>query len=339
MSSRLCKTGGMHATSWHIWYDEETWSVTEFRTVPMSDVHPRLRHRECAMMHLCHQRGFEIAVMFVKVLRGLAAAAHTLQLDYSERQEVVDIAFSFLAKPRGCPVIVAGDLGVGLPTVHAYIRSNALQDKVQTHCINKQTFHTLFRSAKPAYRCTSINTDSPRMIAYQVEIYSGDQHPTAEVIHRSEHVALTPRLEVHMKILQQLTDGAGSTLPDSDDAHHTVALLYQPIAEKSRDKQGLLHTGPIDIDVSGNTFVSAILLLKKIRADVGAKQDETTLTGDQFETALQNLKTIFENHFLLNTKLAYDLRRKTADSSALTRQEKNKSIPTSVEPSRSGSGR
>ena len=54
MSSRLCHTGGMHATSWHVWYDEETWSVPEFRTVPMSDVHPRLRHRECAMMHLCH---------------------------------------------------------------------------------------------------------------------------------------------------------------------------------------------------------------------------------------------------------------------------------------------
>ena len=54
MSSRLCHTGGMHATSWHVWYDEETWLVTEFRIVPMSDVHPRLRHRECAMMHLCH---------------------------------------------------------------------------------------------------------------------------------------------------------------------------------------------------------------------------------------------------------------------------------------------
>ena len=31
MSSRLCHTGGMHATSWHVWYDEETWLVTEFR--------------------------------------------------------------------------------------------------------------------------------------------------------------------------------------------------------------------------------------------------------------------------------------------------------------------
>ena len=159
--------------------------MKEFHTVPMGNVHSSLRHREYAMMHLCHQRGFEIEVMYVKVLRGGAAAAHTLQLDLSGRQELVDTAFSFLARPRNCPGIVAGDLGVGLPTVHAYIRSAALQDIVQTHCINRQTFHTLFRSAKPSVRCTSINTDSPRMIAHQVEINSGDEHPTAEVIHRS----------------------------------------------------------------------------------------------------------------------------------------------------------
>ena len=135
-------------------------------------------------------------------------------------------------------------------------------------------------------------------------------------------VALTPRHKVHMKILQQLAGGAGSTLPDSDDAHLTVELLYQPIAEQTRDKHGVVHTSPIDVDVSGNTFVSAILLLKKIRAEVGAKKDGTTLTIVQFETALQNLKTIFENHFLLNRKLRDDLRRKKADPDALTRQEK-----------------
>ena len=71
MSSRLCHTRGIHATSWHVWYDEMTWSVTEFRSVPMSDVHPRLRDREYALMHLCHDRGYEIAVMFVKVLGGI----------------------------------------------------------------------------------------------------------------------------------------------------------------------------------------------------------------------------------------------------------------------------
>ena len=322
MTGEIRHTRGIHATSWHIWYDEEAWSVRGFRSVPMTDKHSRMRDRECAMLHLCHDRGYEIAVMFVKVLKGKQAAAHSLQLNYKERQEVVDIAFRFLAKPRDCPVIVAGDLGVGLSTVHNYIRSGALQDKVQTHCIKSQSFHTLFHSAKPGYRCTSIDTRSQRMIAYQIEINSGDPHPTAIVIHRSMPVALTPRQKVHMKILQQLADGAASTLPDSDDAHHTVELLYQPIAEQTCDEHGVVHTSAIDVDVSGNTFVCAILLLKKIRADVGAKTDGKTLTNVQFEEGLQNLKTIFETNFLLNRKLADDLRRKKDDPSALTREEK-----------------
>ena len=87
-----------------------------------------------------------------------------------------------------------------------------------------------------------------------------------------------------------------------------------------------MHTSPIDVDVSGNTFVSAILLLKKIRAEVGAKKDGTTLTTVQFETALQNLKTIFENHFLLNRKLAWDLQRNKDESRALSREEKKQII-------------
>ena len=180
------------------------------------------------------------------------------------------------------------------------------------------------------------------MIAYQIEINSGDPHPTAIVIHRSMPVALTPRHKVHMKILQQLADGAASTLPDSDDAHHTVELLYQPIAEQTCDEHGVVHTSAIDVDVSGNTFVSAILLLQKMRADVGAKKDGKTLTTVQFEEALQNLKTIFEDHFLLNKKLACDLRLKRDDETILAlslARRKNKSIPTSVEPSRSGSSR
>ena len=83
-----------------------------------------------------------------------------------------------------------------------------------------------------------------------------------------------------------------------------------------------MHTSPIDVDVSGNTFVSAILLLKKIRADVGAKTDGKTLTNVQFEEGLEILKTTFETNFLLNRKLADDLRRKKDDPSALTREEK-----------------
>ena len=161
-------------------------------------------------------------------------------------------------------------------------------------------------------------------MAYQIEINSGDPHPTAIVIHRSMPVALTPRQKVHMKILQQQADGAASTLPNSDDAHHIVELLYQPIAEQTRDEHGVVHTSAIDVDVSGNTFVSAILLLKKIRADVGAKEDEEKLTSNQFESAVQILKTIFECHFLFNRKLKDDLRRKKYETSALTREEEKK---------------
>ena len=264
--TRLCESNGMHATSWHVWYDSNQWTVKKFNIVPMSRDHPRLRGRECAMMHLCHHSGFQITVIFVKVLRGNSAADDSLQLDHSGREAVVNAVFSFLCEERSCPVIVAGDLGVGLSTLHAYIRDNALQDKVQTHCINKQCFHSLFRNApNQHHRCTSLNADLPRILAYQVESNSGDQHPTAKVIHRSKHAALTPCDQVHMKFLQQLTDGAGSILPDSDDAHLTVEALYQPIAEQAHDKQGVLHTSPIDADVSGKTFVSAILLLKQIR--------------------------------------------------------------------------
>ena len=130
--------------------------------------------------------------MFVKVLQGNAAAADTLQLGYSERQEVVDAAFTFLTEPRSWPAMVAGDLGVGLPTVHVYIHEHALQEKVQTHGINRQTFHTLFYSAKPEYQCTSIITNSPRMLLHQDQINSGDQHPTAEAKPLTERALLTP---------------------------------------------------------------------------------------------------------------------------------------------------
>ena len=171
------------------------------------------------------------------------------------------------------------------------------------------------------------------MIAYQIEINSGDPHPTdtGDSAAKVAKVSNTPRDQVHAKILQQLDSRRASpdsddalTLPDSDGAHLTVELLYQPIAEQTRDKHGVVHTSPIDVDVSGQTFVSAILLLKKIRADVGAEEEEETLTSDQFERALQNLKTIFEDHFLLNRKLAWDLRRKKDESSALTREEEKK---------------
>ena len=151
---------------------------------------------------------------------------------------------------------------------------------------------------------------------------SGDPHPAAKSKPRSEHVAITPRDKVYTKILQQIADGVGSPLPDCDDAHLTVDLLYQPIAEQWRDEHGVLHTMPIDVDISGQTFVNAILMLKRIRADMGAAEEEETLAPNQFEKALQKLKTIFEENFLRNQTLACDLRRQKDDPSALTRAEK-----------------
>ena len=72
-----------------------------------------------------------------------------------------------------------------------------------------------------------------------------------------------------MKIFQQLTDGAASTLPDSDDAHLIVELMYQPVVEQRCDEQGVWHTLPIHVELSGSMLVRTILLLEKLRADAG----------------------------------------------------------------------
>ena len=49
----------------------------------------------------------------------------------------------------------------------------------------------------------------------------------------------------------------------------------------------------VDVAASGNTVVSAILLLKKIRADVGAKVEGTTLTEAQFEAGWDKVKAFW----------------------------------------------
>ena len=151
-----------------------------------------------------------------------------------------------------------------------------------------------------------------------------NQHPTAEgsddakqrKIARGDPrpVAYSSRQQVQLNILQSLTAASGLTLPDSDDAHLTVDLLYQTIASEKRS---------IEVDVAGKTFASAIQLLKMLRAAVGAAKYGTTLTEEQFDTALQKLKTIFVDNFLHNERLAADLRLKTSDPDAFSRQGKS----------------
>ena len=62
-------------------------------------------------------------------------------------------------------------------------------------------------------------------------------------------------------------------LPDNEDAHLIVELLYQPFAEQTQDEQGVWHTKPIDAKLSGNLFVSAMLLLRSLIIDVGVAEE------------------------------------------------------------------
>ena len=89
----------------------------------------------------------------------MQAAVDALQLGYSERQEVVDVAFRFLAKPRDCSVIVAGDLGVGLSTVHAFAREFGIAwahkpMAMASRCFTSNAISSVGRHHAAMYRCT-----------------------------------------------------------------------------------------------------------------------------------------------------------------------------------------
>ena len=316
-------------TKWHVWYNHEIWSVTSFRTAPFTE------HRECVMIELRHHQGYEVAIMYVKNLKGTAAAVHTLQFGIFERNAAVKAVFSFLTAHRHCPAMVAGDLGVGTPTVHAHIRNHPhLEDVLQTHCIEKETFHSIFHSAKQGYHCTSLHTESLRMLVHQVQINNADSHPADKTQPRNsgdshpadktQGVQLTPRRQVYLRVLQGLTnnDGLMESCPDSERVILTVRKLYQPIAPRTIDADGVYHTEPIDIQLSCDTFVGAILLLKKLRADVGVPEDGVTLSKAQFAQAWKELNLIFRNHFMLNEELAADVRAKATDPGSLSRDEK-----------------
>ena len=113
------------------------------------------------------------------------------------------------------------------------------------------------------------------------------------------------------------------SLPDSQDAHLTVELLHQPIGEQTQDERGVRHAKPVDVEVSGSLYVSAIVLLKNFRKDVGVSEDGTRLIDNQFEKALENSKAIFREHFLHNTSLKLSLPRKELEEpTAFTRAKK-----------------
>ena len=94
-----------------------------------------------------------------------------------------------------------------------------------------------------------------------------------------------------------------ATLTDSDDAHLTVQLLYQPFVTKSQAEDGSWHNNPIDVKLSAHTFANALELLKKVRRQVGCKTDNETLSPTQFDKAYEKLKEIFQDRFMRNDRL------------------------------------
>ena len=68
-----------------------------------------------------------------------------------------------------------------------------------------------------------------------------------------------------MEALAKITQVSADTLTDSDDAHLTVQLLYQPFIIKRQAADGCWHNDPIDVQQSADTFANALALLKKSR--------------------------------------------------------------------------
>ena len=118
----------------------------------------------------------------MKNVKGRATRDETLCFSLSQRQQVLDRVFAFLLEPRKCDALVAGDLGVGLPTLHNRMQSMGVEKVLETHCIANQTFHTLFHNGTQKNKCTTISPDkcNSRMLIHEIKASSGDRHPTAE---------------------------------------------------------------------------------------------------------------------------------------------------------------
>ena len=89
------KLGDYAPTSWHLWWHENEWTVVSFHSEPLNVSVPELEHRQCARMELCHKTGYELAMMFMKNVRGRATGDDALYLSLPQRQQVLDTAFNF----------------------------------------------------------------------------------------------------------------------------------------------------------------------------------------------------------------------------------------------------
>jgi len=314
-------------TTWHVWYDPDMWSVSEFELSYLgADRSPSaqeaLGKRQCAILSLRYHDGTQIRLMVMKILKGTAAAVDILQLNSVKREEIMECAFDFLSRPNTGAKMVVGDLGVGLATLHNYMRLHDIDDGLQTHCNKSQTFHALLR-APGNTMTTTIDTGSERMMLLQTSTHcifkstlqtSGDSHPAAEADASPSNPSsgsgdLHPTVELkswrtcQVEALEKITQVSAATLTDSDDAHLTVQLLYQPFIAKHQDAEGCWHNEPIDVKLSAHTFANALALLKKVRRDVGCEKDGATLSKDQFDSAWKLLRSIFVEHFMRSARL------------------------------------
>ena len=314
-------------TSWHVWYDSDIWTLSGFELQDLGagrsrNAHMSLRNRQCAILSLRYLDGTQMRVMVMKNLKGTAAAVDTLQFDFVKRQEIMEIVFEFLYRPSTGATMVVGDLGVGLASLHNHMRVQDVDDSVQTHCNKSQTFHALFRALNNAMTST-IDTGSQRMMLHQTSKHcsrglhpaaeveapkteptsSRDLHPTAEAGASAKPLKIKTWAPCQVEALAKITQVSADTLTDSDDAHLTVQLLYQPFITKRQAADGCWHNDPIDVQQSAHTFTNALALLKKVRRDAGCALDGVTLSRFQFDHAYGQLKEIFAEKFMKSTKI------------------------------------
>ena len=340
-------------TSWNVWYDATFWCVDAFHlenlNEGLSDGGDALAHRRCGILHLSNILGAKFRLMVMKNLVGTKLKGTVgLQLDQVNRQHIMHRLFSFLQAPLpqrdGVETMdvqmVVGDFGLGLGTLHTYMREHKKVDGFHTHCNQSQTIHAVIALAKaPVSTCTR-HTDTERMTLLEFgRAASGDVRPAAQgpqAIEDSNDVhppapnpiprslpVLKSRARCQVDALTKLTQGSScspGTLTDSDDAHLTVELLYQPCYAKTKSDDGCWHNHPIDVELSAKTFTNALALVQKLRRDVGVETHGTTLTTSQFDNAYRELKKIFEEHFVRNETLR--ARVHDTDAHTLDRAEK-----------------
>ena len=101
-----------------------------------------LGDRRCAIADIVHRHGFQISIMFAKVLKGTAGADYSLVFDFSRREEVVRSVLDFVSAPRSGAAVVAGDFGVAVATLHHYmhitgqeVSRDALQSSATFSCV------------------------------------------------------------------------------------------------------------------------------------------------------------------------------------------------------------